>query len=524
MWDETGMSRGYPMKDLSRAKGYCAISSSQGMDSLLIALAHRSSHLLIGLDASKSHIQRFTLDCQSLQQLTALFTANTSQLSVEQLQLCDRLRHGVADRFGTPTECNFVQLDEMPLTDSGEVDLKQLTHTYTGLRILEQTEPRNQVERQLAEIFQKVLGLEKVGIHDNFFVLGGHSVLAAQIVSQLRETFGCDLPLWVLFQSSTIAELAQVIEKPHLSSEEVANGNRGIEDALTSYPCLVPIKPNGSKRPFFWIHPMASVVFPYYPVAYQLGSDHPVYGIQSPGLQGEKQPLKRVEDMAAYYIEVIRSVQPQGPYLLAGWSLGAYIVYEMAIRLKQANQDVELLVLFDVPPDLRSGYKARDFLRIAGFLVSVPEMLPWVYDYLSLIRVTEPSSSQQSKGDDQTKGLIKKMLSFFGNRSATKNPQTMTRREQVRVTLRLWQILMANAEALFRYKTPPYDGKIILLKTSDVKLDQDETWGWRELVKGGVNVHTVPGNHMNLLRQPHAQASAEILRRYLDCIPDTTSG
>ncbi|WP_016949098.1 SDR family NAD(P)-dependent oxidoreductase [Anabaena sp. PCC 7108] len=524
MWDETGMSRGYPMKELSRAKGFCAISPSQGIDSLLVALAHRSNHLLVGLDAGKSHIQRFTLDCQNLQQLTALFTAKTSELSIEQLY-----QPNLADCFGTLTHCHFVQLDEIPLTDSGEVDIKQLTHTYTGLKVTEQTEPRNPVERQLAEIFQKVLGLEKVGIHDNFFSLGGHSVLAAQIVSQIQETFGCDLALWVLFQSSTIAELAQVIEKPDLSSGGLGHGNRDIEDAFTSNPCLVSIKPNGSKRPFFWIHPMASFVFPYYPVAYQLGSDHPIYGIQSPGLTGEKRPLKRVEDMADYYIQAIRSVQPQGPYLLSGWSLGAYIVYEMAVRLKQANQDVDLLVLVDIPPDLKTGYKAKDLWRIAGFLVSVPEMLPWVYDYLALIRVTEPSSSQPSKGDDQTKGIINQMLSFFGHRSeipqvATKNPQTMTKCEQLRVTLRLVQMLVANAEALYRYKAQSYDGKVILLKTSDVELDQDETWGWRDLVKGGVDVHTVPGNHLNLLRHPHASAIAEILRQYLDCIPDTTSG
>ncbi|WP_071187591.1 SDR family NAD(P)-dependent oxidoreductase [Trichormus sp. NMC-1] len=524
MWDETGMSRGYPMKDLSQAKGYCAISPSQGIDSLLVALAHRSNHLFIGLDAGKSHIQRFTLNCQSLQQLTALFTAKTRELSVEQLQVCDRLQHGVADRFGTSTQCHFVQLDEMPLTDSGEVDIKQLTHTYTGLKVSEQTEPRNQVERQLAEIFQQVLGLEKIGIHDNFFTLGGHSVLAAQIVSQIQETFGSDLQLWVLFQSSTIAELAQIIEKPDQSSGELANGNRDIEEALTSYPCLVPIKPGGSKQPFFWIHPMAGIVFPYYPVVYQLGSDHPVYGIQAPGLQGEKQPLNRVEDMAAYYIEVIRSVQPQGPYLLAGWSLGAYIVYEMAVRLKQANQDVDLLVLFDSPPDLKTGYKAEDLWRIAGLIVSVPDMWPLIYDYITQVRATEPSSLQQSKSADQTKGLIKGMMSFLGHRSATKNPQIIKRCEQVRVILRLWQIGIANGDALYRYKAPSYDGKAILVKTSDIQLDQDETWGWGELVKGGVDIHTVPGNHLTLLRHPHASAIAQILTRYLDCIPDTTSG
>ncbi|NES86561.1 MAG: alpha/beta fold hydrolase [Moorea sp. SIO2B7] len=468
MWDETGMSRGYAMKDLSRAKGYCAISPSQGINSLLISLAHRSGNLLIGLDSSKSHIQRFTLDCQNLQQLTALFTAKTGELSLGQLH-----RSGIADRFGTPTQCQFVQMDEMPLTDSGEVDLKQLTYNYTGLKVTEQTEPRNQVERQLAEIFQKVLGLEKIGIHDNFFQLGGHSVLAAQIVSQIQETFESELPLWVLFESSTIAELAQILEKPQPSSEELTDGSKDTETALTLHPCLVSIQPNGNKTPFFWIHPGAGLAFPYYPVIYQLGSDRPIYGIQSPGLRGEQKPLSRVEDMADYYIQVIRSVQPQGPYLLAGWSLGAYIAYEMAIRLKQANQDVELLVLFDNPPDWRTGYTASDRRRIAGFLVSLREWLPFLYDYLALIGTDEDETaySQLSKDEYQTKYLIRQMLSLFGHRSKTaqstsQNSQTPTRIEKACITLRMLRVWVANMSATLHYRARSYDGKVILLKTS----------------------------------------------------------
>ena len=522
MWDETGMSRGYALKDLSRARGYYAISPSQGMKAWSIALAHRSKHLFIGLDASKPNIQKFSLDCHSLQQLTALLTANTRELSLARFQE----RWQPRDRFDTLTQCQFVQLDEMPLTDAGEIDLKQLTQTYTGLKVPEPTEPRTPVEHQLADIFQNVLELEKIGIHDNFFTLGGHSVLAAQIVSQIQNTFGYELPLWTLFQSSTIAELAQVIEQPHRSSEELAENSKDAETAFTSHPCLVSIQPHGNKTPFFWIHPVAGTVFPYYPVAYQLGSDRPIYGIQSSGLKGEKQLPKRVEDMADYYIEVIRSVQPQGPYLLAGWSLGTYIAYEMAIRLKQANQDVDLLVLFDVPPDWRTGYTIKDRWRITGFLVSMREWLPFLYDYLALIEVDETAYSPPSKDNYKTKDFISKIISWFRHRSqttqfASKNSHTLTRTEQVCITLRMLRIWLINVGALFWYKPSPYESKVIFLKTKDSALEGDETWGWRELVKGGIDVHNVPGNHMDLLRHPHAHTIAKILRQYLDRIPDS---
>jgi acyl-CoA synthetase (AMP-forming)/AMP-acid ligase II/thioesterase domain-containing protein/NAD(P)-dependent dehydrogenase (short-subunit alcohol dehydrogenase family)/acyl carrier protein len=524
MWDETGMSLGYAMKDLSRAKGYDAISPSQGIDSLLIALAHRSNNLLIGLDAGKSHIQRFTLDCQSVQQLTALFTANTGEFSIKQLH-----QRSVADHFDIPTHCHFVQLDEMPLTDSGEVDLKQLTQTYTGLKVTKQTEPRNQTEHQLAEIFKKVLGLEKVGIHDNFFALGGHSVLAAQIVSQLRETFACELPLWVLFESSTIAELAQVIDKSHISSGDLTNANRDMEDTITSYPCLVPIKPNGSKPPFFWIHPMAGVIFPYYPVSYMLDSNQPVYGLQSVGLKEDQQPFQRIENMATHYINAMRSVQPEGPYFLGGWSLGAYIAYEMAVQLQQANQEVALLALLDTPGSLIGSYKARDAWKLSAKLLKmiVQDVWPYVYDYLSLVTSAEPSSSQQFLGKIYTNSIIKYLMSILGNRSeiigvAAQHPQLLASNHQPAVK-RLAKVLLANTLAIFQYKPPFYNGKVILLKTSDIVNEQDVTWGWGELATDGVKVYSVPGNHMNLLRQPYVQAIAEILRGYLVVVDDRKS-
>ncbi|GET39922.1 SDR family NAD(P)-dependent oxidoreductase [Microseira wollei] len=227
IWDETGMSRGNTIKEVSRAKGYYAISPSQGIDSLLIALAHRSSHLLIGLDASKSPIQRFTLDCQSLQQLTALFTANTRELSIEQVQ--------VGDRFGTPTQCHFVQLDEMPLTDTGEVDLKQLTHFYarSAFPVIDNIHPhlaaayappQSDLEKIIARVWQEVLHLEQVGVNQNFFELGGNSVLIVQVNSKLRAILNKDLSIVSMFQHPTISSLAQYLNQKTEDSSALKSG------------------------------------------------------------------------------------------------------------------------------------------------------------------------------------------------------------------------------------------------------------------------------------------------------------
>ena len=506
MWDETGMSRGYLMKDLSRAKGYYAISPSQGVDSLLIALAHRFPHIFVGLDETKPHIQQFTLGCQSLQQLTALFTANTRELSIEQFQVCDR--------FGTPTQCHFVQLDTLPVTDGGEIDLKKLTQSDGEIRGGEEIEPRNEVERQIKEIFEKVLGMENIGIHDNFFALGGHSILAVQAIYQMRERFPQELPLWVLFQSPTVAEVAQVLKTSESNSAEFTDEWVGVTNTPKTYPCLVPLKPNGTKPPFFWIHPMAGVIFPYYPVAYLLGSDRPVYGLQSMGLEGEKPPLKRIENMAADYIDAIRSVQPQGPYYLGGWSLGAYVAYEMAVQLQQVNQEVALIALLDTPRSLIGSYSVKDVWKLSVELLRIiQEICPYVYDYLSLATASPGSF-------DQFTNPLKRLLSFVGYRSdisevAVQYPEILAGSKQPPLT-RLAKVLFANTQAIVRYNPPFYDGKVILLKTSDILPEQDLTWGWHEVARGGVTVHSVPGNHMNLLRQPHVQEIAEILRRYLN--------
>ena len=202
-WNETGMSRGYQFPELSRAKGYFAIAPQQGIYSFLAALSRREHHLLIGLDETKANIQRLIGNCQPPEKLTAYFTAQNPGFSVSQLQELQ-----LCDRFGIPSQIDFVQLEQMPLRDTGEINREQLVGIYGGLNTAEQTKPRNQNERQLAEIFQEVLNLPSVGIHDNFFELGGHSLLATQVISRIQQAFEQKLTLQLLFESPTIAGIA----------------------------------------------------------------------------------------------------------------------------------------------------------------------------------------------------------------------------------------------------------------------------------------------------------------------------
>lgn len=203
MWHETGMSQGYQMQEFSRAKGYFAITPSQGIYSLLAVLSYGQNRLLIGLDGTKPNVQYLTSAWQSLQHLTAYITTKTQELSVSRspnLQVCDR--------YGTPSYCYWHQLAEMPLTESGEIAREQLVSIHASLANGEQTRPRNELESQLVEIFQELLSVSHLSIHDNFFALGGNSLRATQLVSRLQQILNLEVPVRTLFESPTVAKLA----------------------------------------------------------------------------------------------------------------------------------------------------------------------------------------------------------------------------------------------------------------------------------------------------------------------------
>ena len=204
MWDETGMSQGYQMKNLLRAKGFYVMSFSQAISSMLASLQHQQTHLLIGLDGSNQNIQRWQSSAFNLQKLTAYFTASSNAVQLPDFQ--------VQDCFGTSCTCNLVQLPQMPCLENGEIDRASLIKGINTQEIRERIGPRNEIECKIAQCWQEVMKVPDLGIHDNFFELGGNSLLAGQVISRLREDFSLDLSLQRLFKSPTIASLAESIE------------------------------------------------------------------------------------------------------------------------------------------------------------------------------------------------------------------------------------------------------------------------------------------------------------------------
>ncbi|MEH1866378.1 MAG: amino acid adenylation domain-containing protein [Nostoc sp.] len=206
MWDDIGMSqgKGYQMKNLLRAKGYCVMSSSQAISSMLASLQRQPTHLLIGLDGSNQNIQRLQSSTFNLQKLTAYFTTNSNEVfKLADLQL--------QDRFGTSCTCNLVKVPEIPCLENGEIDRARLIREINSQEIRERIEPRNEVELKIAQCWQDVMPVPLLGIHDNFFELGGNSLLATQVVSRINLAFQTSLPVQSLFRSPTIASLSEAI-------------------------------------------------------------------------------------------------------------------------------------------------------------------------------------------------------------------------------------------------------------------------------------------------------------------------
>ncbi len=307
-------------------------------------------------------------------------------------------------------------------------------------------------------------------------------MLAANLFFRIEQEFGQKLPLSTLFRCSTVESLAGLL------------GNLLPE----TWRAVVPIQPLGSRPPLFLVsrlHP-----FCFRTLSEQLGLDQPLYGLQPPGLSGEGKVLPRMEELAAFHIEGLRLIQPEGPYYIGGYSFGAYVAYEMARQLEERREQVALLVVIDADVHELPKYKAHLPKATAAFHSMVRSTSSAKYHW-NVIR-----SMQTSKAPQYVAGI------FHRRKELRKRalPEGIWNRA---LPPEIQSVEAANRLAFRNYLPRPYGGKMILFRpTAEGRLSPQHD-GWGRLARGGVERHDVTGSgHLDILEHPYAEFVAGILR------------
>jgi thioesterase domain-containing protein/acyl carrier protein len=383
----------------------------------------------------------------------------------------------------------FVELAELPLTANGKVDRKALPASD----FIERDEskafvsPRDLLELQLTRMWEEVLGVREVSIRDSFFDLGGHSLLAVRLLTRVTELTGRRLPLATLFKEKTIEQLAATLRR----QGEVAHPPSP----------LVPLQERGSRPPLFCVHPVGGNVFCYTPLSRQLGSQQPLYAFQSIGLNGEDVQHTSIEEMASMYLALMSEVQSEGPYHLAGWSMGGVVAFEMARQLRVRGHEVALVALFDsrLAPFGSQAEIENEVALLHSFARDLELKIDWTA--LSAGELAHMTS------DDQLMHLLEQA------RRVNLLPPDMTDSE----ARRLYQVFKNNARAIQRYVPRPYDGQIILFEASErLPGGAQLPYGWDAVATGPLQVYDVPGDHYSMVREPHVEALAALLSACLE--------
>jgi phthiocerol/phenolphthiocerol synthesis type-I polyketide synthase E len=355
--------------------------------------------------------------------------------------------------------------------------------------------PRDPLERAIAETWQNLFGIERIGAHDDFFALGGDSLLAVQLISKLRSVVNMDLPGHSLLNAPTVAALAELIAQSDSPSSTTMTRHRPARLLPAS---LVLIK-SGTERPLFLMHPVGGHVYFYHDLATCLDAAQPVYGLQAQGIEGKAPPLTRVEEMAARYLETVRHVQPEGPYLLGGSSFGGVVAFEMAHQLLSGGQRVALLTMMDTPAPSAVPNMALDSPERLAYLISGDASLSAPAEEL-----------QRLSPDEQLLHVLRRKRG--GSRMVPKLAL------QELATFR--KIVTANLQAMLSYVAPRYPGEVLYFQASerDALSVDNPARGWSELVQGGLIVRDVPGNHITMSFPPNVQVMADHLRAAISAI------
>jgi thioesterase domain-containing protein/acyl carrier protein len=398
------------------------------------------------------------------------------------------LRAGLGDALpGYMIPSGWMMLEALPLTENGKVDRAALPPLVsgTGPEELDARPPADDVERRLIEIWQTTLAVDRVTPTDDFFELGGHSLLAVTLFSKIEKAFGVALPLATLFQAPRVEDQASLIR----------------QGGVTTVPrSVVTIQAHGHRYPIFAVPGVGGHVIALHDLVRHLGDEQPFYGLQPVGLQGEAEPMARVEEIAAHFVREVRTIQPEGPYHLLGVCMGGAVAYEMAQQLVAAGQRVPMLAMLETwRPLAWHGITTLHLRRASVFRFALRRL----FMYARIIWDLEPAE----RGE-----YIRARLATLRRAVALRDPFSGDRSELYRA-----RVAEANLRAFRTYMPRPYPGRILVFCAEGRRAlaALDRRLAWRDLVTG-MEVYTVPGNDSGLmLVEPHVRVLAEQLRAHL---------
>ncbi|MDP2384497.1 MAG: amino acid adenylation domain-containing protein [Nitrospirota bacterium] len=382
----------------------------------------------------------------------------------------------------------FVFLEALPLTANNKVNVNALPPPAVEAASSEKiyVGPRNGMEVQLAALWQQVLGLSKIGIHDNFFDLGGHSLKAAQLFFLLEQVYGRHLPLATLFQAPTIAALASVLSH---------------EQWVPPWQSLVAIQPSGSAIPMFMVPGVGGNVLVFAQLARLLGADQPVYGLQTRGLDGNAIPFTSVPDMACHYIAEIRTCRPQGPYVILGSCTGGLIAYEMAQQLLAQGESVTLVVMDTWHPSSYRPHRHKWPMRMW-----LPLFILWrtLRNFDVLLRMPMKDWRPFVRRKYET------LFSFVARRSTE---------DKLFIEFQVERMKQSTFHAVARYVLRNYPGRILNIVASThhvAETVQDTRYVWDQLAGGGCQtVHVAAAHAGFLLASPHVEELSAHVQAFL---------
>jgi len=367
-------------------------------------------------------------------------------------ELLDDVREHLRARLpGYMVPTGYAVLQALPLTANGKVDRRALpapSTAWQGMKA-EHVAPRTGTERILASIWSKVLGVADPGIHENFFDLGGHSILGIQMLSQIEQRFGRTYGLNLLFRSPTIAELAQELSGVPMNQVAADLSN------------VTPIKREGGRVPLFCVHgDEANHYLPRY-----LHPDQPFIGTVHQGEDGRPMKYSTVKAIAAHYVAELRQLIPQGPYQICGYSFGGVVAFEVARQLHAMGQEVPMVIMLD-------SYAPEPFMQVM-------------------------------KEERRSYDAIKK----FFLRGIVRAYHGMGKVLPTR--LRNFNIIDTYDKATSAYNARTYDGDVCVIKAIDSPGDAD--MGWSKHVRGKLILRTIEGDHYSIIKEPLVADLAHVM-------------